>query len=642
MIVINILTLDTEHSKDLFYTYEDGFYLTCVGVLVDKEPTMFWFDHSEKERETDVIAKLQSLIDWADVIVMHNAKHDIGVLRGFGFNFKDTPLHCTMVSEYLIRGQDKKMNFSLDATAERHGVEKKLDAVKQLWDSGVDTYDIPADLLKEYCLKDCEITRYIYDKQVKIIKEIGQKRLNKLQNEFIYCLSDMECNGFYLDKDICEDIIKEHLELSKGCADRLKEIVGEPRINLGSPCQLSAILYGGVLKLSWKEWTIKEYKTVPHSTYREKEIKEEVDYAGLGFKPLPRTLGQNGYYKTDKSTITQLGAPTNKHREVKSLLLEYSRTAKVAETLRGKSGKGLLSKIMRDGYIHPKFNQTVSATGRLTSSDPNGQNLPRGNTSPIKTAIRPTLDGIMQVDLSQIEWRDAAWLSQDTTMIEEINRGIDQHVATVTDLMELKFVDKNDPESKQNRFNAKIFNFRMIFGGSPWGFFNDPNMPKFTLSKWKKILKDFFAKYHGLRRFHIKCIQDGMRYSELRLPTGRWFKLHKTVLKDGVMTYKENHMRSWPVQGLAGGDTLPLMAVIIRRGMRKLQLKSKMILTVHDSIVFDYAEDEKEVLIKLCYDVGNNLQTYFSNYYGVDFNVKLEVEVEAGPSYGELNYEKRR
>ena len=391
--------------------------------------------------------------------------------------------------------------------------------------------------------------------------------------------------------------------------------------------------------MSWKEWTIKEYKTVPHSTYRNKEIKEEVNYAGLGFKPLPKTLGKNGYYKTDKGTIKQLAAPTNKHREVKALLLEYSRTAKVAETLRGKSGKGLLSKIMSDGHVHPKFNQTVSATGRLTSSSPNGQNLPRGNTSPIKTAIKPTLNGIMQVDLSQIEWRDAAWLSQDTTMIEEINSGIDQHAATVTDMMELKFIDKNDPESKQNRFFAKIFNFRMIFGGSHWGFFNDPNMPKFTLGKWKKILNDFFIKYSGLRSYHIKCIQDGMRYGELQLPTGRWFKLHKTILKDGVMTYKENHMRSWPVQGLAGGDTLPLMAVIIRRGMRKLQLKSKMILTVHDSIVFDYAEDEKETLVKLCYDVGNNLQRYFSNYYGIDFNVKLEVEVEAGPSYGELKYE---
>jgi DNA polymerase I-like protein with 3'-5' exonuclease and polymerase domains len=80
------------------------------------------------------------------------------------------------------------------------------------------------------------------------------------------------------------------------------------------------------------------------------------------------------------------------------------------------------------------------------------------------------------------------------------------------------------------------------------------------------------------------------------------------------------------------------MAVIIRRGMRKLKMESKVILTVHDSIVFDYKESEKEVLVKLCYDVGNNMAYYMKTYYGLDWNVKLECEVECGNSYGELKY----
>jgi len=89
---------------------------------------------------------------------------------------------------------------------------------------------------------------------------------------------------------------------------------------------------------------------------------------------------------------------------------------------------------------------------------------------------------------------------------------------------------------------------------------------------------------------------------------------------------------------MSGGDILPLMAVVIRRGMRKMGLQSKLILTVHDSIVFDYTDKEKDKLARLCYNVGNNLGTYIKNYYGLDWNVKLECEVEVGHNYGILKY----
>ena len=636
---MNILCLDTEHSKDHFYAYEEGFYLTCVGVVNNKGHTdLVWFDHGEEERTEDGVAILQEHVDWADVIVMHNAKHDVQVLKAFGIRFRDTKLHCTMVSEYIIRGQDKMINFSLDDTAARYDLEPKLGGPKEYWDKGIDTYDIPTSILAPYCIKDCEITLDIYSAQQPMIEKRNQQKIIDLHNEFTYCLVEMEMNGFYMDTDRAEALIEEYNGLVEFYVNSIKEMVGYDNVNLKSKQQLSAILYGGILKLTEMEWVITEYKTKPYSLYGEKPITKEVEYAGLGFKPLPNSKLKDGYYSTKKETILKLSAGTRQMREVKKLLIQYSETAKASETLRGKSGKGLLSKIQSDNRIHPKFNQTVTATGRLTSSDPNGQNLPRGNTSPLKRCIRPTLDGIMQVDLSQIEWRDAAWLSQDPTMISEINNGVDQHVATVRDLMELEFIDKSDTKSKENRFNAKIFNFRMIFGGSEWGFYNDIKMPKFTLGKWKGIIKGFFTKYSGLQMWHWKSIKEGITTGELSLPTGRWFKLYKGNFKDGIPVYKENHMRSWPVQGLAGGDTLPLMAVIIRRGMRKLKLESKVILTVHDSIVFDFKESEKEVLVKLCYDVGNNMAHYMQAYYGLDWNIKLECEVEAGLNYGELKY----
>lgn len=637
---LNVLVLDTEHTASVFHAYEDGFFLTCCGMVDNQgDEEIVWFDHYEAEPTVRGLERVQARIDGADVIVAHNAKHDVNVLRAYGIDFGDKVLHCTQVSEYILSGQDKNRTFSLNEVAKHYGFDQKMDEVKALWDAGVDTHDIPSHLLGSYCLKDCTLTMQIYDIQTKLIEKSNMTKVVALQNEFIYSLSEMESNGFRLDVARAEEIIVEYKQKADDYQDIVREMCHEPRINLGSAQQRSAILFGGLLKLSWREWVITELKTKPYSYYKEQTKEERYEFKGLGFVPDPKDLGADGYYSVKKDKIEALKARTKEMREIKRIIVEFARCAKVHETLRGKSGEtGLLNKVQPDGLIHAKLNQTIASTGRLTSSDPNGQNLPRGGTSPIKLCIVPTLDGIMQVDLSQIEWRAAAWLSQDPVMMEEINSGIDQHIATVRELMEQEFISKDDPKSKERRNHAKVFNFRMIYGGGPWGFFLDINMPSFTFKKWKLIIKAFFAKYKGLKSYHDDCIRFVLTHGYLRLPTGRWFKFHKNGLQDGVKVYKVNQIKNFPVQGMSGGDFLPLMCVIIRRGMRQLGMKSKLMLTVHDSVVFDYAEGEKDRLAKLCYDVGNNLDKYIKAYFGIDWNVKLAVEVEAGDSYGDLKY----
>jgi DNA polymerase I-like protein with 3'-5' exonuclease and polymerase domains len=223
-------------------------------------------------------------------------------------------------------------------------------------------------------------------------------------------------------------------------------------------------------------------------------------------------------------------------------------------------------------------------------------------------------------------------------MIEEINSGVDQHVATVREMMEMVFINKKDPTSKKNRDHAKVFNFRMIFGGTEWGFYLDINMPSFSIKKWRRIILSFWKKYHGLAEFHKANIKFVYRNGYIKIPTGRWFKFNKKHLKGGEYGYAINQIKNYPIQGMSGGDILPLMAVIIRRGMRKMGLKSKLVLTVHDSIVFDYLSEERDRLARLCYNVGNNLGVYIKNYYKIDWNVDLECEVEVGPNYGALKY----
>jgi DNA polymerase I-like protein with 3'-5' exonuclease and polymerase domains len=504
----------------------------------------------------------------------------------------------------------------------------------------MDTYDIPAELLHEYVLDDAEKCGLICLDQRKDMLEEQMAPLLNLQMEFMIVLSDMELNGFLWDNDVATSIAEEYTERVKAIDLELLEMIGEPRLNIGSSEQLSAALFGGEAKITWKEWYIHEYKTKPYSRYYEREYSERVTISGLGFGPEKGTQSSSkkGVYSTDKGVIQRLKCKTPDQRRVKKLLLQRSADAQVVKMIRGSNAKtGLMSKIQPDGCIHPSLNQTVAATGRLSCSDPNGQNLPRGGTSPIKKCIVPRFDGIGQFDLSQIEWRAAGWLSRDKTMIFEINNGVDQHVEACVHLMELEFVDKSDPTSKQNRTDAKIFNFRMIYGGSAYGFYMDHKMPNFSKKKWERIVRGFFKKYYGLEAWQIKNVKWVTEGGTLGIPTGRKFALHKIMNKKGELVWNERQVKNYPVQSIAG-DILYLFAVILRRGMIKAGLKSKMILTVHDSIVFDYINEELDTLMRLCFKIIDQLPQYITNYFKLSqpWDVKLEGEFEVGQNYAEM------
>lgn len=161
-------------------------------------------------------------------------------------------------------------------------------------------------------------------------------------------------------------------------------------------------------------------------------------------------------------------------------------------------------------------------------------------------------------------------------------------------------------------------------------------MPDFTKGKWDRIVQAFFEKYKGLARWQQSNISKVMQGGRLTIPTGRWFALKKNTYKDGMMTYNERQVKNYPVQGIAGGDILPLMAVIIRRGLTLNQFKSQLILTVHDSLVFDVVESELPKLNRLCLSTISSLPAYIRSFFGVDWNTRIDGEAECGPNYGAL------
>jgi DNA polymerase I-like protein with 3'-5' exonuclease and polymerase domains len=641
---MKILTLDTEHSYGIMRPWEKGFYLSCVAYhwirdgISDPDVNLLWVCHSEVEQlpMPPIMAEVQRLVDEADVVVGHNLKHDLNILRYYGIDFESTTLWCTMLTEYLLAGQDSQRSWGLDSVSEFRGIGYKDSSIADLWNKGLETYDIPKEWLGRYAKKDVELTATLCLAQRQEVQEKDMEALILLQNEFILSLSDMELNGMGFNVEKAEEIYDSYTKASKLVHEELIEIFGEPRLNLGSGHQLSAALFGGSVEVSSTAWVTKTLKTKPETRYYEKTYRETVSLHGIFSAPVGSETKREGVYSTDKQTIDALPQNTAIRRKVKESLFFLSATDKVRETLRGrKNDTGLISKCIEQ-RIHPNFNQCVTSTGRLSSSDPNAQNLPRGSTSPIKECISSRFGRLVQFDLSQIEWRVASYLSQDRTMMHEIKQGVDQHAAACVDIMKLPFKDKSDPESKVNRDYAKVFNFRMIYGGTVHGFFSDNKMPSFSKMQWGSIIRGFYNKYQGLKEWQDEVVKRSILCGELVAPTGRRFRFNKSIYRNGGLEYNERQFKNYPVQGIAGGDILPLCTILIRRGLRHSGLRSKLILTVHDSIVLDCPLDEVKRVAKLCYLIAKNLDKTISNYFGIDWNVKLDGECEVGTNYGNL------
>jgi DNA polymerase I-like protein with 3'-5' exonuclease and polymerase domains len=613
------------------HTWDDGFYLSCVSMYDNRGwSKTWWFDHESTEYEKpnfrDNWKEIQDELDKADLIGAHNLKHDASILKTMGgITLPAHKLHCTQLTEFILSGQNRERSYALNDVAKGYGLELKDEAVRSYWDRGFDTDKIPAHILGPYCEKDCKITLAVMERQLELYEVMGVGKIARLDNEFTMVCTEIECNGFKFNVDRAMEIRKSFGELVDIAEQEMLELIGDTRINIGSSAQMKKILYnkGKVkVKVKWRDWVIRTYKTKPYSTYRESDLTDTIEVQGLGFKDI-----NDG--SIDKDTLRQLKAKTKVQKRFKTLMQQRNKDWQVCKTLLSKKGdKGLVTKISRDGYIHPTLNQTIARTGRLTSSDPNSQNLPRDGTSPIKECIISSMDGLLQWDLSQIEWRGACYLSQDSEGIREIRKGVDAHGDNCVKIMCLAL-------NKKNRTDAKIFLFRMIYGGVAYGFYMDTTMPDFSLERWSKIYTDFYCKYGGLKRWHIEIITHVMRRGTYHLPTGRWFQYHKCLRKAGENIFNERQIKNYPVQGLAG-DILKLASVIIMRGVRAQGLAVRIILTVHDSLVFEYDEKDLDKLITLCNKVTKALPSYIKSYFGFDWNVPLDGDIEIGYNYGEL------
>ena len=238
---------------------------------------------------------------------------------------------------------------------------------------------------------------------------------------------------------------------------------------------------------------------------------------------------------------------------------------------------------------------------------------------------------ILDADLAQIELRTAAYLSQDTIMMQEIRDGTDMHAYACTEWMGL-------PLTKGNRQDAKIFNFRMIYRGHPYGFYADPKMPNFSLKKWERICSSFYEKYSGLYAEQEKWIQTVWRNNGWMLSaTGRMLLFEKKE-KKGMWQYPESSICNYPVSSVGTADIIGLAMLIIDKEVRRRdwQSRCKLIMQVHDSVIYDLHNELVKPMSVLCKETFLALPQHIKRVFGLDWNVSLDGDIAVGPTWKDV------
>lgn len=481
-----------------------------------------------------------------------NLKFDIAFLLSYGINVQG-PFFDTMIAHYLL---EPDMRHGMDVLAETYLDYQMVPIESLIGKKGKNQMSMRmADEQKvaEYATEDADITL-----QLKMHFEplLAENHLLKLFQEvempLIKVLADMEFRGVKIDVETLKGFSHQLAIDIQSLEKKIHEAAGEP-FNISSPKQLGDILFGK-MKISEKA---KKTKSGQYSTSEDVLIKHEKDH------PIIRDI------------------------------LDYRSLSKLKSTY-----VDALPELVHkgDGRIHTSYNQTVAATGRLSSTNPNLQNIPirteRGKE--IRKAFVPADDEhiLLAADYSQVELRIIASMSGDEAMIHDFNEGIDIHTATASRVYDVP-LEKVDTDIRRN---AKTVNFGIIYGISAFGLSERLGIPRREASD---IIKNYFEKYAGIKRFMDESVEMAKEKGFVQTLMGRRRYLRDINSRNAIVRgFAERNAINAPIQG-SSADMIKVAMIRIHDEMKKQQLQSKMILQVHDELVFDARKEELEKLKKI-------------------------------------------
>jgi DNA polymerase I len=368
---LNILALDLETPM---FSKKEPWRGNVYG---DPRPPVCWSCATDEygsradlwTENTDIV--IQELLDSYDLIVGFNFKHDVAYLRREGCNFSNVKVWDVQIAEFVLGRQLHKFP-SLNDTAIRLALPTKLDVVKvEYWDKGVDTADIPWPILSEYAAGDAALTLACYHRQITELTP-KQKVLVSLMSQDMLILQEMEATGITFDEEMCKASSKEIEHQIKMYTEELQAFYPNVPINFNSGDNLSAFLYGGTVYEDGKEH-VGFYKSglkAGQPKFKNTVIEHQLPRL---FEPIKGSeLAKEGYYETNEGVLKKL---KGKNKSIIEKLLHLAKLEKMNGTYYLGLPKLNAEMHWPKGKLHGQFNQTLAATGRLSSSKPNQQNF---------------------------------------------------------------------------------------------------------------------------------------------------------------------------------------------------------------------------------------------------------------------------
>ena len=513
--------------------------------------------------------------------VGHNLKFDIQMLKHVNINVA-LPLRDTMIEAHLLESNSRTV--SLDACCIKYLNYKKIPTSELIGKKG-SMLDVPIEKLSHYACEDADLTLQLHLKTYPMLKDCKAHEVYKsIEIPLIPILAQMEANGINIDTEILKKLSQDlDLKLSEITKD-IHEAAGE-EFNINSPAQLQKIIFEKL------------------------KLHEE-----LGIKRIKKT--KSGY-STDVTVMEQMS-----QHILPRLILEYRAAAKLKNTYTD----SLPEMVDRQtGRIHAHFHQTGTATGRLSSSEPNLQNIPIKTPSGqiIRNAFRAARDGhvIISADYSQVELRVLAHLSEDEGLMNAFIENQDVHTETASKIFKVA----HEEVTAAQRSQAKSINFGIIYGMGAQRLSRETGI---SIKEAKIFINRYFELYPRIQQWIETSIDYAKKNEETTTILGRTRPLPEIGSKNGMIKANaQNIAINSPVQGSAA-DLIKAAMVKTQKKLDESKLHAKMLLQVHDELVFECPEENVDEVMSI---IKSSMES------AIEIKVPLKVEMGVGNTWLEAH-----
>jgi DNA polymerase I len=574
--LIDLLKKQNSFCYDTETTGLDATQAELVGISFALKPSEAWYVPIPKEQKEAqaIVEEFRGIFEDEKIEkIGQNLKYDSIILKNYGINVAG-PYFDTMLAHYLWEPELRhNMNFLAETYLNYAPVKiESLIGAKGAKQGSM--RDVPLDLIKEYAAEDADITIQLRDFLAPKLEENSLLKLfREVENPLVKVLADIEHEGIRINPDFLKTY---SLEIGAKIEILEKKIVGQTEytFNVASPKQVGEVLFDRL----------------------------KIPYPGKKMK--------SGQYSTDEEILSDLAeqypicADILEHRVLMKLKNTY--VDALPEMINPKTGR-----------VHSQFNQTIAATGRLSSQNPNLQNIPIRTKEgrEVRKAFIPRDENhvLVSADYSQVELRLIAEISKDAAMLDAFQKNLDIHTATAAGVYGVPI----EEVTSDQRRAAKTVNFSIIYGA---GASNLSKQLGIKRTEAKELIENYFKQYAGLKTYMDEIVEFARTNGYVETLLGRRRKLRDIDSRNGMMrAMSERIAVNTPIQGTAA-DLIKVAMINIRQALIDGGFKAKLILQVHDELVFDVPKDELERLKPIILDKMSNAIP----------NLKVPILVELG------------